>query len=848
MNIKKGLFFLLGTSAVSLLAMQCTDFGEFKQYGTHYYALSGTKFTFAQAKQIAENNGGYIAIPNDAGENNFLATTFGTAWIGVYDPSLSQLGLCYSGNVCTVNASRFSTVKNTPLSYSNWANGEPNNAVYEYDIVDGKQMVAPLGEHWAVIGENSQWGSFGNHAQESNNPIQFKAIFEFDTKPECVVGGPTSEPATERKCTDTIYNTGSSTAGQIVNNGDGDVAMTTSNTYTCQNDTYGNEYCPTQLAKCDEVWGYQDGYSVSHEICGDGTQPVNGMCKSTTKACDAVGGVWNGTNCTVSGSYQATATNLPKTNILFDYVYNLSFKSHDNCGSYLGGTSTIATGITLQSVSTGGREPSMKNCFLKNTTGKSIFFRIYGGGYFDVMSNFTADYEVPNGGQFDIKPLYKYPAGCQVGSNGHCNIGISWYGTETSSTSALITSVGQTVTTEGVNFKLSYLQAGDETTSAEQQFEVKNTNSYQIAPFATNSPYMTNNYPYYNGGNIAISSGQSFSRAVITSPSWMSNVVPTSFGFIRPKTYLTYTCPSGGELSGTTCNILTTVAPSCSNVSPDGYCYSSPMTYYTYHCSTATNEYGQSYIVQNAGGIGTTNPTPPTNNCKIESFSCVPATDRKCAFVSNQWQCSPFPCFGESNLESADTTVGELDSSNKGFNTDGSCSYQIRLFNGKDMRCRSWDALFGLLGGGCCQRDNGSGLGALFGGQCKEDERLLAKYRKESADRSHYVGEYCSKYLKLGFAKICIQKKKTYCVFNSKLARIIHEQGRPQINIAWGGAKAPNCKGFTPEEFQKIDFSKLDLSEFYGDLESKIKTTFDAKVGATIQQKVSSFGVNINGN
>ena len=66
--------------------------------------------------------------------------------------------------------------------------------------------------------------------------------------------------------------------------------------------------------------------------------------------------------------------------------------------------------------------------------------------------------------------------------------------------------------------------------------------------------------------------------------------------------------------------------------------------------------------------------------------------------------------------------------------------------------------------------------------------------------------------------------------------------------MAWGEAKSPNCKGFTPEEFQKIDFSKLDLSEFYGDLESKIKTTIDAKVGVTIQQKMSSFGINTHGN
>lgn len=762
MNIKKGLFFLLGTSAVSLLAMQCTDFGEFKQYGTHYYALSGTKFTFAQAKQIAENNGGYIAIPNDAGENNFLATTFGTAWIGVYDSSLSQLGLCYSGNVCTVNASRFSTVKNTPLSYSNWANGEPNNAVYEYDIVDGKQMVAPLGEHWAVIGENSQWGSFGNHAQESNNPIQFKAIFEFDTKPECVVGGPTSEPATERKCTDTIYNTGSSSAGQIVNNGDGDVAMTTSNTYTCQNDTYGNEYCPTQLAKCDAVWGYQDGYSVSHEICGDGTQPVNGMCKSTTKACDAVGGVWNGTGC------------VAKTAVVNSLYIN--------------------------------DDPANLTC--------SNVIRIV------AVTNHT----------FVVGDLGDDPA----------------YDDWTEQTIAGLNNDTVYINNEPYLVTYSYHLLNDSSYNSYFYATIQNKNTGTVYTYGAGHPFTQ--APSATYGTVKIGAKFYYTTNSYAHQKLSYTITPTTItASIIPQPYRATYCQVSETI--TLANVTEAVlAPSCSNVSPDGYCYSAPMTYYTYHCSTATNEYGQSYIVQNAGGIGTTNPTPPTNNCKVESFSCVPATDRKCAFVSNQWQCSPFPCFGENNLESADTTVGELDSANKGFNTDGSCSYQIRLFNGKDMRCRSWDALFGLIGGGCCQRDNGSGLGALFGGQCKEDERLLAKYRKESADRSHYVGEYCSKYLKLGFAKICIQKKKTYCVFNSKLARIIHEQGRPQINIAWGGAKAPNCKGFTPEEFQKIDFSKLDLSEFYGDLESKIKTTFDAKVGTTIQQKVSSFGVNINGN
>jgi len=33
---------------------------------------------------------------------------------------------------------------------------------------------------------------------------------------------------------------------------------------------------------------------------------------------------------------------------------------------------------------------------------------------------------------------------------------------------------------------------------------------------------------------------------------------------------------------------------------------------------------------------------------------------------------------------------------------------------------------------------------------------------------------------------------------------------------AWGTAKHPYCRGFTPEEFQSIDFSKVDLTEYYG--------------------------------
>ena len=65
----------------------------------------------------------------------------------------------------------------------------------------------------------------------------------------------------------------------------------------------------------------------------------------------------------------------------------------------------------------------------------------------------------------------------------------------------------------------------------------------------------------------------------------------------------------------------------------------------------------------------------------------------------------------------------------------------------------------------------------------------------------------------------CVQNAQNYCCFNSKLARIIHEQGRPQL-ASFNALPPDNCRGFTPEEFQYLDFSKIDLSEYFGDVTS----------------------------
>lgn len=80
----------------------------------------------------------------------------------------------------------------------------------------------------------------------------------------------------------------------------------------------------------------------------------------------------------------------------------------------------------------------------------------------------------------------------------------------------------------------------------------------------------------------------------------------------------------------------------------------------------------------------------------------------------------------------------------------------------------------------------------------------------------HYVGEYC----KTKWLGHCVQKARGFCCFNSMMGRIIHEQGRPQLNTFndWGEADSPDCRGFDPDEFRDLDFSKIDFSEYYAEL------------------------------
>lgn len=105
---------------------------------------------------------------------------------------------------------------------------------------------------------------------------------------------------------------------------------------------------------------------------------------------------------------------------------------------------------------------------------------------------------------------------------------------------------------------------------------------------------------------------------------------------------------------------------------------------------------------------------------------------------------------------------------------------------------------------------------------CDQQDMQAAMLR--SSGMCHEIGSYCAS----SFLGVCLQKARGACCFNTKLGRIIQEQGRPQLKAfngdLWGTAKKPMCRGFTPEEFQALDFSRMDLSEYYADIESRAQS------------------------
>ncbi|CAK3808171.1 conjugal transfer mating pair stabilization protein TraN [Vibrio crassostreae] len=129
-----------------------------------------------------------------------------------------------------------------------------------------------------------------------------------------------------------------------------------------------------------------------------------------------------------------------------------------------------------------------------------------------------------------------------------------------------------------------------------------------------------------------------------------------------------------------------------------------------------------------------------------------------------------------------------------------------KIFTGKPMKCNKK-----LAGFNDCCKDSGWGQG--LGATCSEAEEALGKAKEKGL--TLYVGQYCAKKV-LG---VCTRKKRSYCVYDNKLAKIIQEQGSiQQLGKRLGSAKNPTCAAITPEELGQINFEYIDFKEFYPEM------------------------------
>lgn len=156
-------------------------------------------------------------------------------------------------------------------------------------------------------------------------------------------------------------------------------------------------------------------------------------------------------------------------------------------------------------------------------------------------------------------------------------------------------------------------------------------------------------------------------------------------------------------------------------------------------------------------------------------------------------------------------------------------SVNVRAFTGSAKFCKKFAAGFS----NCC-KDGGWGQDVGLA-RCSSEEKALGKAKENKLTVS--IGEFCSKKV-LG---VCLEKKRSYCQFDSKLAQIVQQQGRNgQLHIGFGKASSPDCRGITQTELQQINFEALDFSNFFDDLQKNKKIPDNDTLTKRVREEIAA--------
>jgi len=249
-----------------------------------------------------------------------------------------------------------------------------------------------------------------------------------------------------------------------------------------------------------------------------------------------------------------------------------------------------------------------------------------------------------------------------------------------------------------------------------------------------------------------------------------------------------------------------------------------------YQVTQACWKYKDTYMTQ-AADAGTCKKYIDNPACTLASRQCAFSAEDGggCLHEYETWSCETRTA-GKVMICGGDTFCldGECERAQKGKNNDfapvvsalaalAAAGKDVADLNGVDVRAFTGSAKFCkkfAVGFSDCCKDSGWGQDIGIA-NCSTEEKALGKAKEKQLTVS--VGEFCSKKV-LG---VCLEKKRSYCQFDSKLAQIVQQQGRNgQLRIGFGAAKSPDCRGITQTELQQIKFDNLDFSNFFEDLQN----------------------------
>lgn len=114
---------------------------------------------------------------------------------------------------------------------------------------------------------------------------------------------------------------------------------------------------------------------------------------------------------------------------------------------------------------------------------------------------------------------------------------------------------------------------------------------------------------------------------------------------------------------------------------------------------------------------------------------------------------------------------------------------------------------------------------------CPKDEKELAQ--KNGAGLCRHYSSTCN-----GF--FCTSVTRSYCCFNSKLAKIINTAAVTQL-----GRAISDCSGLTMDEFGRMDFAAIDMSEFTSEIMSTATLpstgAINTDVNNSVQEKLLNY-------